>query len=78
MIVYRPHRGSFDAAMEEAKEFPSVEKMFLHIVQEETDNSPFHIAPFSVDDLVICGAPISDYRNGWQDYALCLHAPILQ
>jgi hypothetical protein len=67
MIIYRPHRGSFDDAMAEASEFANESDMFAHIVAMETANSPFDTAPFSVGDLVITGAPIHDSRNGWED-----------
>lgn len=34
MIKYRPHRGSLDEAMAEARTFVTVEEMFAYIIKE--------------------------------------------
>lgn len=71
MIIYRPHRGSFVAAMAEAVEFENTSEMLAYIVSSEMESSPFGVAPFAADDLVVTGEPISDPRNGWED-TLCV------
>ena len=65
MIIYRPHRGGFAESMAEAKEFPTREAMFDHIVEMHTD--PDRGSAFSVDDLSIEDRKADDPRNGWHD-----------
>ena len=60
MIIYRPHRGSLDEAMSEAKEFNDETEMKKYIV-EQWDGY------LSVEDIVIGDIGLNDDRNGWRD-----------
>ena len=60
MIIYRPHKGSLDKAMEEAKEFNNIQQMKEHIVKEWNDY-------FSVENIVIDNKSVNDDRIGWKD-----------
>lgn len=67
MIIYRPHKGGFTEAMNSAVEFTSESDMFDWIVKDATRFSIRNESPFCSDDLIVCGAPVHDARNGWQD-----------
>jgi hypothetical protein len=61
MIIYRPHRGSLDEAMSEAKAFSNEQEMKEYIVKQ-WDNY------FSVDDIVIVDNDIGDDdRINWKN-----------
>lgn len=66
-IIFRPHRGSLDEAMKEAKEFDTVEEMKEHIVKlwhENWNGKEW----FTVDDIVIDEkSAVNDDRIGWED-----------
>ena len=65
MIIYRPVRGSFRRAMEEARVFETEDDMKDFICSElySYDGT----AAVSKEDIVIKDDPISDPRNGWED-----------
>jgi len=60
MIIYRPHRGSFEDAMKKAKEFETMDQMKNSIVNDWDGN-------ISKEDIVIDDKTINDSRNGWKD-----------
>lgn len=63
-IIFRPQRGSLDAAMAEAKVFDSVEEMKQYIV----DFYFFKHPRFEVEDIIIDDEAISEEaENGWRD-----------
>lgn len=69
MILYRPQRGSFKEAMNLVREFPDIETMKKHIVQENTDEK---LGPaLSVEDVVIGDETMFDSRNGWNTQYVC-------
>ena len=61
MFKYRPHRGSLDEAMKEAKEFITMDQMFDYIV--ETD--PLHV--LQKEDLYISKDHCKDTRIDWSE-----------
>jgi hypothetical protein len=65
MIIFRPHRGSLDDAMKEAKEFKDESEMKKYIVDQW--NNLFFTEMFTVDDIVIDDKVSNDDRNGWKD-----------
>lgn len=68
MIIFRPHRGSLDEAMAEAKEFNTVEEMKEHIVKIWHDGWGGSRELFTVDDIVINErSAVNDDRIGWED-----------
>lgn len=60
MIIYRPHRGSLTDAMEEAKEFNSLQEMKEYIVGQWNGY-------ITVDDIVLDNDTICDDRINWDD-----------
>ena len=65
MIIYRPHRGSLQDAMAEARVFANEGEM-KHWIAEDSAKA-FGKPLFSVDDIVIDLDAIVDSRNGWND-----------
>lgn len=65
MIIFRPHRSSLAASMQEAKEFENVDAMIAYIAAEWNKNYPSPL--FTEDDITICGNPMSDLRISWWD-----------
>lgn len=65
MIIYRPHRGSLQDAMAEARVFANEGEM-KHWIAEDSAKT-FGKTLFSVDDIVIDIDAIVDSRNGWND-----------
>ena len=65
MIKYRPHRGGMSEAMEEAKEFDSIDDVKVYVYQQHKE---LHgKAPFGLDDIVIGEAVGDDSRIGWKN-----------
>ena len=65
MIIYRPHRRTLAEAMQEAREFPTLEAMKEYIVQES--KAVWGTPMFAVDDIVLGEESVTDERNGWKD-----------
>jgi len=65
MIIYRPHRSTLADAMQEAREFPTLEAMKEYIVQES--KVVWGAPMFAVDDIVLDEESVVDKRNGWND-----------
>ena len=65
MIKYRPHRGSLDDAMKEAREFETYDDMKRHVMREHAIGGM--ITMFDLDDIVICDALGDDDRIGWKN-----------
>lgn len=61
MFKYRPHRGSLDEAMKEAKEFITMDQMFDYIVKTD----PLHI--LQKEDLYISEDLGKDDRINWSE-----------
>ena len=61
-VLYRPQRSTLDEAMENLKEFSSIDEMFNYLVQD-------HRQAFNKDEIYI-----SDYgydeRIDWQTYII--------
>lgn len=70
MVIYRPHRGGLKEALEEAKEFESIEEMKQYIYEHfkfvYTDVG-YKTEPFTIDDIVIGEETADDKRCGWHD-----------
>ena len=67
-IIFRPHRGSLDAAMAEAKEFNNEEEMKKHIFDSWNRGWKGEGTLFDVDDIVINDESMTnDERIGWED-----------
>lgn len=60
MIIYRPHRGGLFEALEEAREFNTIEEMKKFIVEQWR-------GAFSEEDIVLGDKIINDDRIGWED-----------
>ena len=41
MVIFRPHRGRLKEAMEEAKEFDSIDEMLKYICVDHNTTVPF-------------------------------------
>ena len=68
MIIFRPHRGSLDDAMAEAKEFDSVEEMKEHIVKLWHEGWGGSEELFTAEDIIIDeNSAVNDERIGWED-----------
>ncbi len=65
MVIYRPHRGGLAEAMEEAREYQSMEEMLAQIVAEHTDDE--RGPAFALEDLVLGSETKDDPRIGWHD-----------
>ena len=65
MIKYRPHRGSLEDAMKEAREFETYEDMKWHVLRELSIGGI--IRPFDLDDIVIGDVLGDDDRIGWKN-----------
>lgn len=65
MIIYRPHRGGIAEAMEEAREFKTIDEMKAYIVLMNTDRD--YGQAFCADDIILGNEPREDYRIGWKD-----------
>lgn len=59
-IIYRPHKGSIDESMQQAKEFLSEQEMKEFIVNDWNNL-------FDVDDIVINEESHEDRRIGWRN-----------
>ena len=66
MIKYRPHRGSLEDAMKEAREFVSIDEMYTHILDDW--NSSGFGALFDKEDLSVSESLGEDERVGWKDF----------
>lgn len=65
MIKYRPHRGTLEDSMNEAKEFNSLDEMYEYIVK----NNEFI---FNTSSLFVGDEIIYDKRNTWNTrYVMC-------
>ena len=72
MIIHRPHRGSLDNAMSEAREFASL-KECLNTLIEEFNYSFGHIFNISIEDLCIEFYSDKDSRIDWYDvFIICI------
>lgn len=61
MIIYRPHRGSLERSLAEAKEFETETEMKKYIVKR-------FLGFVSTEDIVIEGEPDADVEQcGWHD-----------
>ena len=64
MIIYRPHKGGFKDAMQEAKVFDTVEEMIKYVAASwEIDG----VRMFEEEDVVLGEERMNDTRNGWKD-----------
>lgn len=61
MFKYRPHRGSLDESMKEAKEFITMDQMFDYIVMVD----PLHV--LQKEDLYISKDHCKDTRIDWSE-----------
>lgn len=61
MFKYRPHRGSLDESMKEAKEFITMDQMFDYIVKTD----PLHV--LQKEDLYISKDHCKDTRIDWSE-----------
>ncbi len=67
MIIYRPHRGSLEKSMKEAKEFKSFEELKKYLLEHYKRLVP-GIVPFETGDIVIDDEDMcDDDRCGWHD-----------
>ena len=69
-IIYRPHRGSLQEALEHKKEFESEEAMKEYIFREAkkfSEEIGRAKPPFEVGDIVILEESMDDTRCGWHD-----------
>lgn len=60
MVIYRPHRGSLEQAMAEAREFNGIKEMKEAIVASWN-------GAFDVADVVVKRKSVNDTRIGWED-----------
>ena len=67
MIKYRPHRGSLEDAMKEAREFETYEDMKQHVLREHTIWNTDGVTLFDLDDIVIGDVLGDDGRIGWKN-----------
>lgn len=70
MIIYRPHKGSLQESLEQAKEFETVEEMKMYIVEDWSEyyrSIGFKNQPFGIDDIVVDEETCDDDRCGWHD-----------
>lgn len=65
MIMFRPHRGSLQRAMQEAKEFDSIDEMLQYICKEHNYHFPFFTIKPS--DIYIEDTGYSDERVKWHN-----------
>ena len=69
MVMYRPNRGTLSEALEQAREFDSVEAMLNHVCTEH--NKEF--AWFQITPEEICSERYgSDERIGWHNCFMLL------
>lgn len=70
-VIYRPHKGKLEDAMEMCKVFPSFEAMQEYVAKDLQDWN-FNVRPC---EIVAAGKPHADKRIGWldSDY-LCVDA----
>lgn len=66
MVIYRPNRELLDEAMEEAKEFETIDDMKRHIVKENTDETFGEMVSFE-DISLDTKRCVNDDRIGWRD-----------
>ncbi|ADO59641.2 hypothetical protein [Paenibacillus polymyxa] len=62
-IIYRPHKGSLEESMKQAKEFLSMREMKEYIVKDWNNL-------FDIEDIVIKEDAHLDDRIGWNDVRL--------
>lgn len=67
MIKYRPHRGSLEDAMQEAREFENYEDMKRHVLREHAIWNTDGVTMFDLDDIVIGDVHGDDDRIGWKN-----------
>lgn len=70
MILFRPHRGSLEAALKEVKEFHSKEDFVNHLKENFSD----HFSnPEAINlDSVEINFQIKDERTGWDTYIVTI------
>ena len=66
VIKYRPHRAMLDEAMEEAREFNTIDEMKDHVYQSWNSEDSFP-GCFDRDDIVIGEILGDDDRIGWKN-----------
>lgn len=66
MIKYRPHRGSLEDAMKEAREFVSIDEIYTHILDDW--NSSGFGELFDKEDLCVSESLGEDERAGLKDF----------
>lgn len=64
-VKYRPHRGSLDKSMSEAKEFNSIDEMRDFLVSDWNGMGFGEI--FTKDDIVVCDDRGKDERIDWKE-----------
>ena len=67
MIKYRPHLGSLEDSMKEAREFENYEDMKRHVLREHDVWNTDGVMPFDLDDIVIGDVLGDDDRIGWKN-----------
>lgn len=71
MIIYRPPVGSLDKAMEQAREFKSLKKCLITLLDEH-EQKLGHIFHITLNDISIEFYSLHDKRVGWNDmFAIC-------
>ena len=69
MVIHRPHRGSLDAAMAEAREFKSLKECLETLIKEH--NMKARNFTVSINDICIMSYG-QDERVGWRDmFIIC-------
>lgn len=63
MVIFRPHRGGLEEAMEEAMEFDSIDEMLKYICAKHNTAVPFF--KIKTSDIYIKDMKDSDERVGW-------------
>ncbi len=72
-VIYRPHRGSLVAAMEEAKEFSNLQEMLQYVTDSWNDYYKSIGSPFEMDiSELSLGNIHEDERIGWKDAMMVL------
>lgn len=61
MIIYRPHKGSFEKSILLAKEYNNEDEMKKDIVKDWGEDY------ISIEDIVIYGEPREEIRSGWKN-----------
>ena len=68
-ILYRPHRGGLDNAMQDLKEFGSISKMLNYVYDNESFGDEKSIKDITYEEY---GSHSEDNRIGWKKtYIIC-------